>query len=80
MKYILRVIVIIIVVAAIVVGTQVYGYSSLKTDFTATNVSPKFNASTESVVSGLVSLFQSNLLGAVSSFVQGLQVDGTLTL
>jgi len=28
----------------------------------------------------LLSVFQSNLLGAVSTFIQGLQVNGTLTL
>jgi hypothetical protein len=80
MIYILRAIVIIIVVGAIVIGTQIYGYSSLKTDFSATDVSPKFNISTKSIVTGLLSVFQRNLLGAVSNFVQGLQVNGTLTL
>ena len=80
MRYLIRLIVIIIIIGAIVVGTQVYGYSSLKTDFSASNVSPKFNASAESIVAGLLSVFQGNMLGAVSSFVQGLQVDGTLTL
>jgi hypothetical protein len=61
-------------------GTQIYGYSSLKTDFSATDVSPKFKINTKSIVMGLLSVFQRNLLGAVSSFIQGLQVNGTLTL
>ena len=68
------------VVGLIVIGTQVYGYSSLKTDFSATGVSPKFKINTISIVTGLLSVFQSNLLGAVSTFIQGLQVNGTLTL
>ena len=80
MKYLLIAIVIIIVVGVIVIGTQVYGYSSLKTDFSATGVSPKFKINTISIVTGLLSVFQSNLLGAVSTFIQGLQVNGTLTL
>ena len=61
-------------------GTQIYGYSSLKTDFSATDVSPKFKINTISIVTGLLSVFQRNLLGAVSTFIQGLQVNGTLTL
>jgi len=73
-------IIIIIVVGVIVMGTQIYGYSSLKTDFSATDVSPKFKINTISIVTGLLSVFQSNLLGAVSTFIQGLQVNGTLTL
>jgi flagellar basal body-associated protein FliL len=78
MKYLLIAIVIIIVVGIIVIGTQVYGYSSLKTDFSATDVSPKFKINTKSIVTGLLSVFQRNLLGAVSSFIQGLQVNGTV--
>ena len=80
MKYLLLAIIIIIVVGVIVMGTQIYGYSSLKTDFSATDVSPKFKINTISIVTGLLSVFQSNLLGAVSTFIQGLQVNGTLTL
>ena len=80
MKYLLIAIIIIIVVGIIIIGTQVYGYSSLKTDFSATDVSPKFKINTISIVTGLLSVFQSNLLGAVSTFIQGLQVNGTLTL
>ena len=80
MKYLLIAIVIIIVVGIIVIVTQVYGYSSLKTDFSATDVSPKFKINTKSIVMGLFSVFQRNLLGAVSGFIQGLQVNGTLTL
>ena len=80
MRYLLIAIVIIMVVCLIVIGTQVYGYSSLKTDFSATGVSPKFKINTKSIVTGLLSVFQRNLLGAVSSFIQGLQVNGTLTL
>ena len=80
MKYLLIAIVIIIGVGVIVIGTQVYGYSSLKTDFSATDVSPKFKINTKSIVMGLFSVFQRNLLGAVSGFIQGLQVNGTLTL
>ena len=80
MRYLLIAIVIIMVVGLIVIGTQVYGYSSLKTDFSATDVSPKFKINTKSIVTGLLSVFQRNLLGAVSNFIQGLQVNGTLTL
>ena len=80
MKYLLIAIIIIIVVGIIIIGTQVYGYSSLKTDFSATGVSPKFKINTKSIVTGLLSVFQRNMLGAVSSFIQGLQVNGTLTL
>jgi hypothetical protein len=80
MKYLLIAIVIIIVVGLVVIGTQVYGYSSLKTDFSATDISPKFKINTKSIVTGLFSVFQRNPLGAVSAFIQGLQVKGTLTL
>ena len=80
MRYLLIAIVIIIAVGVIIIGAQIYGYSSLKTDFTANEVSPKFKINTKSIVTGLFSVFQRNLLGAVSSFIQGLQVNGTLTL
>ena len=80
MRYLLIAIVGIIVVGLIVIGIQVYGYSSLKTDFSATDISPKFKINTKSIVTGLFSVFQRNLLGAVSAFIQGLQVNGTLTL
>ena len=80
MRYLLIAIVIIIVVGIIIIGSQIYGYSSLKTDFSATGVSPKFKINTKSIVTGLLSVFQRNLLGAVSNFIQGLQVNGILTL
>jgi hypothetical protein len=80
MRYLLIAIVGIIVVGLIVIGIQVYGYSSLKTDFSATDISPKLKINTKSIVTGLFSVFQRNLLGAVSAFIQGLQVNGTLTL
>ena len=80
MRYLLIAIVIIIVVGIIIIGSQIYGYYSLKTDFSATDVSPKFKINTKSIVTGLLSVFQRNLLGAASNFIQGLQVNGILTL
>ena len=80
MRYLLIAIVGIIVVGLIVIGIQVYGYSSLKTDFSATDISPKLKINTKSIVTGLFSVFQRNLLGAVSAFIQGVQVNVSLTL
>ena len=80
MRYLLIAIVIIIVVGIIIIGSQIYGYSSLKTDFSATDISPKLKINTKSIVTGLLSVFQRNLLGAASNFIQGLQVNGILTL
>jgi len=67
MRYLLIALVIIIVAGVIVIGTQVYGYSSLKTDFGATDVFPKFKINTKSIVTGFLSVFQRNPLGAVQA-------------
>jgi LEA14-like dessication related protein len=80
MRYLLRVIVIVILIIAIAIGTQVYGYSSLQTDFNASGVSPQFNTSVSSIAQSVINVFSGNLLGAASSLIKGLNVEGSLVL
>jgi hypothetical protein len=80
MRFISRAIIVITFILAIVIGTQIYGYSSLKTDFSATGVSPQYNTDLDSIVESILNIFNGNFLDAASLFIQGLNIEGSLVL
>jgi LEA14-like dessication related protein len=66
------------VLLAGIIGVSAYGYSQVKTDFEATNVSVKTDLSPSSLVSALVSYLSSGITAAISSVVQGVEVQGSV--
>ncbi|MFA5316574.1 MAG: hypothetical protein WC369_04050 [Dehalococcoidales bacterium] len=78
LKTFLIFIAILIVLGGTLIGLEISGYSSLQTDFTTTDVAPKFNVSLGSISQVILNLFQGDVIGAASSVINGINVEGNI--